>query len=293
MTFAASVLADSVAYSYGKSFRLLTLQMTMPTIIHAEHLRHRAFSFSVASLRAMPTSKILSQISSNPFVPVHWGAAEPGMQAHTEIPPEQRQEAERHYRAALAAAISHAQHLQGLGLHKQVVNRLLMPYTWTTTVCTGSLRAWQHFWALRCHEMAEPHIRMIAELSRDAVRQSTPVKRRLMWVRNLYSADWHLPFVTDEERADDTVQWHLVSAARCARVSYQQHDGQRDLQKDLTLANKLMKDGHWSPFEHQACHLAGEDSRKHGNLARPWTQHRKCYENEYTPETTDPVNLSA
>lgn len=282
MTFAATVLADSVAFSYGRESRLLTLQMTYPTIVHAEHLRHRAFSFSVASMRAIPIEKMLNEVVRNPFVPIHWGAAQPGMQAHAEVSASKAHQAERAYNRALSEAIGCARELQALGLHKQLVNRVLSPFTWTTTICTGNLRAWRHFWSLRCHEMAEPHIRKIAEMSRDAVQQSQPVRRRTKWVQELRLADWHLPLVTEEERADTTVDWYLVSAARCARVSYWQHDGQRDISKDLNLAARLITDGHWSPLEHQACHMGQEDPRKHGNLGKPWTQHRKCYHNEYT-----------
>lgn len=283
MTFAATVLADSLAVNLNRESRLLSLLMTYPTIVHAEHLRHRGFSFSVASMRAIPIEFVLQQVRSNPFVPIHWGAAQSGMQAHAQVSPEQSAEAERVYHTALSTAIQCAEELQRLGLHKQVANRLLSPFTWTTTICTGNMQAWWRFWTLRCHDMAEPHIRKIAELSREAVARSHPVRRREA-VFDLRLADWHLPLVTDAEREDKTVDWHLVSAARCARVSYCQHDGQRDIDKDLKLANRLIVDNHWSPFEHQACFMVQKDARKHGNLGKPWIQHRKCYDDEYAVE---------
>jgi hypothetical protein len=43
-----------------------------------------------------------------------------------------------------------------------------------------------------------------------------------------------------------------VSAARCARVSYLTHDGKRDIEADLTLYDRLVEGGHWSPLEHVA-----------------------------------------
>ena len=46
-----------------------------------------------------------------------------------------------------------------------------------------------------------------------------------------------------------------MSVARCARVSYMNHDGSKpDIQKDFDLHDKLvvMKPAHASPAEHQA-----------------------------------------
>ena len=45
----------------------------------------------------------------------------------------------------------------------------------------------------------------------------------------------------------------IISAARCARVSYLNHDkSEPDISKDIELADKLLEAGHMSPFEHQA-----------------------------------------
>lgn len=50
----------------------------------------------------------------------------------------------------------------------------------------------------------------------------------------------------------DRTQLRLVSVARCARVSYLTHDGVRDVQADLKLAETLRTNGHFSPWEHVA-----------------------------------------
>jgi hypothetical protein len=52
-----------------------------------------------------------------------------------------------------------------------------------------------------------------------------------------------------------------VASARCARVSYLQHDGTRSWEKDLELADKLIGPGHWSPFEHPARAMAKPERR--------------------------------
>ena len=44
-----------------------------------------------------------------------------------------------------------------------------------------------------------------------------------------------------------------ISAARCARVSYLNHDQSNPvIKKDLATAEKLLSAHHHSPFEHQA-----------------------------------------
>jgi hypothetical protein len=85
----------------------------------------------------------------------------------------------------------------------------------------------------------------------------------------------------------------MVSAGRCARVSYLTHDGKRDLDEDVKLAEKLMASGHWSPFEHVAQALPEgaipdgyhgfvlSQNKWSGNL-RGWTQFRSTVDKHFT-----------
>ena len=43
-----------------------------------------------------------------------------------------------------------------------------------------------------------------------------------------------------------------ISTAKCARISYNNHNGEIDYQKDIELHDKLLRDHHMSPFEHVA-----------------------------------------
>ena len=49
-----------------------------------------------------------------------------------------------------------------------------------------------------------------------------------------------------------------VSAARCARVSYLNFSGDSDPEKDIRLADRLLKAEHMSPFEHQVKPRSGQ-----------------------------------
>jgi hypothetical protein len=66
-----------------------------------------------------------------------------------------------------------------------------------------------------------------------------------------------------------------ISAARCARVSYLNHEGVRDIDRDLELAEKLVRSRHWSALEHPATAQPGQ----HGNFVG-WKSYRKEFPGE-------------
>ena len=301
MGFEVKVLADSLSAS--SSSRLTTLMMTYPRIIHSEHLRHRMFSFNAASSRAIPVEKFIKQVEEDPFIPIHWGAAQKGMQAYGEIqdinekyrftgvchlPDDDGNHAstmqshmsdskycEELWLSGRTSAVYYAKQLLALGLHKQIANRILEPWMWTTVICTGTDGAWNNFFALRCHPEAEPHIQKLAYMTRDVMRAS--------WPKILEVGDWHLPltgFPGDEALSkDDLIK---VSAGRCARVSYLTAEGTRDVSQDIALHDRLVSSKHFSPTEHQAmCGLEDSFFSNGGNFGQGWIQYRKTLQGEY------------
>jgi hypothetical protein len=69
-----------------------------------------------------------------------------------------------------------------------------------------------------------------------------------------------------------------ISAAGCARVSYKLYDGtSSNIENDIALCDRLIKMGHWSPFEHVA--MATETLDRSGNFVG-WEQYRKGLDNE-------------
>ncbi len=250
------------------------MAVTYPRIIHSEMMTHRVFSRNSASSRAIPASKMIQMVQDEPFIPIHWGKNQPGMQAKEEIPILDRRLAAHLWEEALKRALQSATYLTELGVHKQIVNRILEPFAWITVIITAT--EWENFFAQRCHPDAEPHIRKVAEMMRDALYTLTweerPIPRKL-W-------EWHLPYITDEDRAV-THQPDLIKAsvARCARVSYLNHDGTRDINKDLELYEKLEAGGHWSPFEHVAQVVDYPQLRgRNGNFKGQFAQWRKTCE---------------
>ena len=232
----AKVLCDSMSGSH----RLTTMQLTYPRFVHAEYMTHRVFSRNAASSRAIPVAKMMSNIIGHPVIPIHWGANQKGMQAFQELSPESQSNCEEIWLDALEKMLVSVQALMAEGLHKQIANRLLEPWMHITVI--HSATDWQNFFKLRCHGMAEPHMQALAMEMKASYEFSTPVER-----------EWHRPltgFHGDEELTQ--AELRLVSVARCARVSYLTHDGVRDVQADLKLAETLRTNGHFSPWEHVA-----------------------------------------
>jgi thymidylate synthase ThyX len=121
-----------------------------------------------------------------------------------------------------------------------------LPWAIQRKVATATQDQWEYFFGLRRSADADPAMQEVANNLWQAIVTSRPVLRE--------PGEWHLPYITDAEREGHmpTEGLALVSAARCARVSYANHDGTpTDLQRDLALANRLMASRHWTPFEHQ------------------------------------------
>lgn len=271
MGFEVKVLADSL--STVSNSRLTTLMMTYPRIIHSEHLRHRMFSFNAASSRAIPVEKFIKQVEEDPFIPIHWGAAQKGMQAYEVLSESDERECREAWLTARWACVSQAKYMLKAGLHKQIANRILEPWMWTTVICSGTSGAWNNFFALRCHPEAEPHIQKLAYMARDCMKAS--------WPKLLEVGDWHLPltgFPGDETLSkEDLIK---VSAGRCARVSYLTAEGTRDVSQDIALHDRLVASKHFSPTEHQAMCLDALPSNA-GNFEYGWYQYRKSLLGEY------------
>lgn len=299
MPFDAEVLADSVSPA-GR--RLTTLEATFPRFVLAEFNTHRVFSRNSASSRAIPIFKQLRRVLEQPYVPIEFGANQPGMQAGAPLEGGPRLAAEGEWLGARDDAVRHVLALVAepeevapqedllaalarieeiykgeqrpaswLNVHKQVANRLLEPFMWHTVIVTAT--EWDNFFNLRCHSDAQPEIRRIATAMRDAREASRPAE--------LGYDEWHLPLVRpeDREQVDSLEDLLKISAGRCARVSYLTHAGKRDLAADIELHDRLLESGHMSPLEHPA---RATDDEWCGNF-RGWRPYRKDIPGEANP----------
>lgn len=259
----AQVVLDSV----HKGNRLTTFDLYYPRMIHAELMTHRVFSRNASSSRAIPVRRLIAQVEHAPYIPKTWGKNKAGMQAGEELGEGERASCEAIWRRGLVHALDTARRLSEAGVHKQHVNRVLEPYSYIHVLVTSN--QFHNWFNLRCHEDAQPEIQTLASRMALAYLDSKP--------RELAQGEWHTPFVGD-------LNPHKlpISAARCARVSYANHDGSNpDVDKDIALAQRLLESGHMSPFEHQARPLPPGYMQK-GNLLG-WQQFRGLQEKPLKP----------
>jgi thymidylate synthase ThyX len=259
MAYSARVLLDSIG---PLGVRLTTLEVSFPRFVLAEFNTHRVYSRNSASSRAVPTSKLLEKVESDPVFPLEWGRNKAGMSADDLLDSADEKLAKDVWLSARDAAVEHARRLMELKVHKQELNRILEPFLWHTVIVTST--EWENFFTLRCAPTAQPEIREAATRMRAALTTSTP--------RPVAEGEWHLPLVQDDERSLDIETQKKISAARCARVSYLTHAGTREIEKDLELHDRLKRDRHLSPFEHVA--TPAPDSEFHANF-RGWIQMRR------------------
>lgn len=314
---ATTVLAST---SPGLS-TIYTLQLRYPRAIHAEQLTHRMISTdpqtiyelayddglmydpnlsrNASSSRAIPVARLIADVERDPYVPIVWTKNEPGMQGREELKGSALIAAKDRWNRALESALDHARHLAEIGAHKQLVNRILEPYSHINVLVTAT--EWQNFLGLRLHSDAEPHIQLLAQEVSDRIQG---VLRSTEPSQLLNPGQWHLPYVSPAEQLEITdyavsreidSNWLLrrVSTARSARLSYLTFDGQRStFEKDNELCEKLLasRPFHASPFEHQATparryamsftdevYFSQQDERRMRNF-KGWIQNRALVE---------------
>lgn len=253
----AEIIADSLNMHTGD--RLTTFVLTYHRFIHSEFMTHRAFSRNASSSRAIPVQKNIEYVENLELYPLHWGKNQKGMQAYIELDEYQLDMAKRQWNFAKQDAIYAAKEMLKIGVHKQIVNRLLEPFNTITVICTAT--EYKNFFNQRCHQDAQPEIRVLAEKMKTAYETNKPIE--------VNPGYWHLPFINNDLLENSSIKKQLVqiSTGRCARVSYLNHDGQIDVKADLELHDKLLsvKPAHLSPFEHPA--IATNTPAKYANFS--------------------------
>lgn len=272
----AQVVADSIT---DNKDRITTVVLTIPRIVLAELNTHRAFSRNSSSSRAIPLSKMIEMVKTNLFIPTKFQKHHSGMQGSEYLEGRQEKRARILWKLASRCAITFARLLNNVGVTKQLCNRILEPFMYHTVIITAT--DWENFIALRAHDAAEIHIQDAAYKIMDALNASQP--------RLLKPGMWHIPFGDNIKAAriayecgakDDKTPWNVwkwqrrveIATARCARVSYMNFHGKDDYEADMKLHDRLLQDGHMSPFEH--CAIASKHSSYSGNF-KGWIQYRK------------------
>lgn len=208
---------------------------------------HNCFSRNASSSRAVPVERTIQNILNDPWVPSDVYKNCKGMQGKDIVNEDDYDIFCEEWQDAAFKAIEVAHKMIDNGFHKQHINRILEPFTKIKVIVTAT--EWSNFFDLRLSPDADPEIQHLAKaikLAMDAVSNT--------YIYINAHGGRTLPYVNVDEMdaIDDLRILTLISAARCARVSYLNHDGSKpDILKDLALAKRLIDSGHMTPFEHQ------------------------------------------
>jgi hypothetical protein len=146
------IKAEIVGHSLSpQGDELISVLATFPRIILAEVNTHRMLSKNTSSSRAIPFNKMLEAIQTNPFIPIAWQREHSGMQGTEYWEGEQEiLDIRESWLLSRDYAIIQAKDLTSNKVTKQICNRLLEPFMWTTMLITGSREGWDNFFNLRC-----------------------------------------------------------------------------------------------------------------------------------------------
>lgn len=248
---------------------LSCLLLRYPRCIHAEFMTHKMLVKNSASSRAIPVKKLIQSIKDDPFVPLHWGKNQKGMQAFDETDEKvfingKLRSRETAWLIARDHALIAAEAFDQAGYHKQIVNRLIEPWMHITVLASGmDMVGWSNFLGLRDHEAAEPHIQLLAKEVRKCLEDESTIQV-------LQPGEWHTPFVHTVREADSSLSFRdkteffellttkeavNLSTARCASTSYKTVEGfDMDLPTAIRIHDQLVGSVpmHASPAEHVA-----------------------------------------
>ncbi len=282
------ILADSLN-QWGD--RLTTFKIKFPRIIEAEILRHRVFSYSSASSRAVGLEKHIQKVAAEPFIPKEFTEDCKGMSAKKSLDEENNLIAQSLWKEAWNVSLSICEDLKDIKTHKQHASRLLQPFEYQEMLVTGT--QWLNFFNLRCPQysykgqtflskvdllafwpelkdtdveelnvsQAQPEIQELAEMMWNAYNEGSP--------KELKEGEWHLPFGDFEEYSIEQ------NVARCARISYLMDS--KDVSGDVDLYHKLQLHKHGSAFEH-VCRPMTQTEFK--NLTRSFYEGEKFFNQE-------------
>jgi len=288
----AKIIKDSLSPS---KIRLTTMEVKFPRIILAEFNTHRVFSRNVSSSRAMPVSKMMREALREPFYFREWFKNDKGMQPKETLNPELAEQASKISEDLWRAVRENVTRLMDLNVHKQQANRYIEPFSYVTAIVSST--SWSNFFNLRSrlknpNTGAQEEMVQLADKMYTSFVSSKPT--------DVDYGEWHIPyddfgfndFVANGSTGENITEATfceqdpalnvcgvriskklLASAGRCARVSYLNHEGVRDVNADIKLAINLIENGHMSPLEHIAKPHRGEN-RQEGNFFG-WKQLRK------------------
>jgi len=223
------LIADSLD---AKGNRITSAELILPKYLLAELNKHRMFTNSAASSRAIPFFKMLASVQEEPFipmaweeepfVPMAWQKAHKGMQGYKYF--DDTSELNKLHLELRDLICQKANELHLKGISKQITNRYLEPFMFAKVLVTAT--EFSNFFEQRCSNYevegkriysmnefakissisdinellkvnkgtAEIHLMRVADALYDAIKASTPVF--------LKEGEWHVPYYNESFNQD-------------------------------------------------------------------------------------------
>lgn len=273
-------IRNPYVYRHIEAITYLGERETYDIEVDGKYHNFLANGIVVHNSRAIPFDKIMKVIEEDPFYPIAYQKHHKGMQGKEYFTDESDiANCEYMWSCAIESALAVAEDMYKNGLTKQLINRIVEPYTWVTQLCTGTRESFENLFRLRCpiypggckswkelcdldsnytmeastleklkvnKGQAEIHFMDLAEKMYDALNESEPIE--------LKSGEWHIPFsnepcFTPEMSLMDKI---ILSCAMIARTSYTKiGDSQNiSLETARNIFERCKKERHDSIFEH-------------------------------------------
>lgn len=242
---ATRIIADTVS---GGS-RIVSVEADIPTWMLGQVGKHRAFSLSAQSARAVPIESMINDVPN--WRPTFHGQPgrkkAKGMRDGEPLPEDTRRELQAVWAGLYANTVAAVRRMAcisanaGYGVSKGELNRFLSPFKMSRIILTGLVdsHAWEWLFKLRIHPDSQSEFHALASECRSLIESSTPAE-----------SDYHVPYREDLRATgiESLQNQILCSIALCATVSYRVSD--ITTKKAARIARKLANEGHWVPFEH-------------------------------------------
>jgi thymidylate synthase ThyX len=258
---------------------IITLSVSVPRYIWLEIMTHRRLSKNASSNRAMNFTR-----SSNMghYTPDKFYRKSKGMVSSDELI-ENQELAKKLWEEAWQNSVYYANELEKLGVCKEQYNRLLNTTQYINGLITATEKGWESFLKLRNNSLADKAMVLVA-------KQIQEIYNNLQDNPELFNySNYHLPY--GDFHKDMSFEEFLISgktaSARCARISYERPKVGKN---DEELSDELLKNGHYSPFEHIAywekdAKISSINSKQDDRLGRyAWTSLRAYYEHKWETE---------
>ncbi len=289
------IKAEIIADSKGPmGDRITTMLVTFPRIILAEFNTHRMFSRNTASSRAIPFEKMVKSVEEDPFIPIAWQKDHKGMQGIDYIEEELlKSRALSAWMDAKDYAIECATVLNGkdeyltqeqehmrLSVTKQLCNRLLEPFMWTTVLVTAT--EWENFFTLRCPRYEVPY----------TWDEKTAIFRSRKDATKHWEDRFKIDKLVGELRERDEIEWLKLNKGQAEIHMMALAEAMWDAYQESTP--RELKAGEWHvPFEDSILSLPVEESKNGYSLEdylmaelSPTVKVSQMYENYIVPIAT-------